>query len=75
MSSDHLWDRSHSSIGTSKYDVKKLVEFSTKVGGWGQQGTVNFSFFEKKYELKCGKFFYSRGIRGKRLNPSADMIC
>ena len=34
---------------------KKIVEFSTKVGGWGQQWTVFllFSFFlEKKYEIK-----------------------
>ena len=35
---------------------KKLVEFSTKVGGWGQQWTdfplIFFFFFWKKYELK-----------------------
>ena len=35
---------------------KKLVEFSTKVGGWGQQWAdfplIFFFFFEKKYELK-----------------------
>ena len=36
--------------------LKKIVEFSIKVGGWGQQWTdfplIFFLFFEKKYELK-----------------------
>ena len=33
----------------SKKKEKKIVEFSTKVGGWGQQWTdFPFFFFEKK---------------------------
>ena len=38
-----------------RHKKKPLVEFSTKVGGWGQQWAdfpLIFFFLEKKYELK-----------------------
>ena len=49
-----ICDKFNETKGRDQKRKEKIVEFSTKVGGWGQQWTdfpLNF-FFEKKYKLK-----------------------